>query len=194
LKTELVSNVSHELKTPLALIRMFGETLESGIVADEQRRHEFYSIIRRESERLTHLINNVLDVARIDAGTKQYALARCDVVQLVREALDAYRPLFDRLGFQVDATLPESPVYLLIDREAIAQALVNLFQNAIKYSGEMKVAAVSVGLRDGTVRLSVADRGVGIPREEIPRIFEKYYRVRRTARQARPGAASVYRS
>ena len=187
LKTEFVSNVSHELKTPLALIRMFGETLESGIVSDEAKRQEFYAIIRRESDRLTHLINNVLDVARIDAGTKQYACADTDVVALVGEAVEAYRPLFDRLGFSIDTTLPASPVVVWMDRDAIAQALVNLFQNAIKYSAEGTTVSVSVGVGDGMVRLSVADRGIGIRPDEIDRIFEKHYRIRAENRAGLPG-------
>ena len=177
LKTEFVSNVSHELKTPLALIRMFGETLESGIVTDEAKRQEFYGIIRRESDRLTHLINNVLDVARIDAGTKQYTLATGDVVAVVREAIESYRPLFDRLEFAAETVLPESPVVISMDRDAIAQALVNLFQNAIKYSGEVKKVTVSVVARDGWVRLSVTDHGVGIAPSDVVRIFDKHYRV-----------------
>ena len=177
MKSEFVSNVSHELKTPLALIRMFGETLESGLVTDDRERTEFYGIIRRESERLTHLINNVLDVARIDAGTKQYTLSSCDVVQLVRDALDAYRPFFNRLRFQVEVALPDSSVDVTADREAIVQALVNLFDNAIKYSAEVKHVAVSVVVADGIVRVSVADRGVGIQSDAIPRVFEKHYRV-----------------
>jgi signal transduction histidine kinase/tetratricopeptide (TPR) repeat protein len=187
LKTEFVANASHELKTPLALIRMFGETLESGIVTDEAKRQEFYAIIRRESDRLTHLINNVLDVARIDAGTKQYAIAADDVVALVREAIDAYQPLLDRLGFAVGTVLPNSPVLVSMDRDAIAQALVNLFQNAIKYSGDVKQLEVSVVVAGATVRLSVADRGIGIVPAEIPRIFEKHYRIRSAA----PGALSA---
>lgn len=178
LKTDFVSNVSHELKTPLALIRMFGETLESGIVTDEARRQEFYGIIRRESDRLTHLINNVLDVAKIDAGTKQYTLAPGDAVAVVREVIEAYSPLLDRLGFSVDANLPVSPMIVSMDRDAIAQALVNLFQNAIKYSGEMKKVSVSVVTESGMLRLSVADRGVGIASANIARIFDKHYRVR----------------
>jgi signal transduction histidine kinase/tetratricopeptide (TPR) repeat protein len=187
LKTEFAANVSHELKTPLALIRMFGETLESGIVTDEAKRQEFYTIIRRESDRLTHLINNVLDVARIDAGTKQYAATEGDVVAVVREAIDAYQPLFDRLGFTVENQLPPAPVFLSMDRDAIAQALINLFQNAIKYSGDVKKIAVSVVAQGDIVRVSVADRGVGIDRADVPRIFEKHYRVR----AARSGAPPV---
>ncbi|MDP9323944.1 MAG: HAMP domain-containing histidine kinase [Acidobacteriota bacterium] len=178
LKTEFVSNVSHELKTPLALIRMFGETLESGIVGDEAKRIEFSAVIRRESERLTHLINNVLDVARIEAGTKQYTFERIDIVQVVRDAVETYRPFFDRLGFAVSASLPDSALYVDADRDAIAQALVNLFQNSIKYSEAEKHVTVSVTAAAGEVRIAVADRGVGIASEDRGRIFERYYRVR----------------
>jgi signal transduction histidine kinase len=188
LKTEFVANVSHELKTPLALIRMFGETLESGIVTDDAKRQEFYTIIRRESDRLTHLINNVLDIARIDAGTKQYAIAEADAVALVREAIDAYQPLLDRLGFTVDTELPDSPALVSMDRDAIAQALVNLLQNAIKYSGNVKALRVSVIAADGAVRLSVADRGVGIAPAEIPHIFERHYRIRSEGPNAPAGS------
>jgi signal transduction histidine kinase len=188
LRRDFVANVSHELKTPLALIRMFGETLESGIVTDEAKRQEFYAIIRRESDRLTHLINNVLDVARIDAGTKQYAIAEADIVALTREAIDAYQPLLDRLGFAVDTVLPDSPVLVALDRDAIAQALVNLFQNAIKYSGDVKTLEVSVVVESGTVRLSVADQGIGIVPAEMPRIFEKHYRIRSGASSALSGS------
>ena len=177
LRTEFVANVSHELKTPLALIRMFGETLESGIVDDPQKREEFSAIIRRESERLTFLINNVLDAARIDAGTKQYSFADGDLVGVVRQAVDTYRPFFDRLGFHLHVSLPPSPVLASIDPDALAQMLVNLFQNAIKYSAAEKVVSVSLECDETSARLSVADRGIGIPANHVPRIFDKYYRV-----------------
>jgi nitrogen-specific signal transduction histidine kinase/tetratricopeptide (TPR) repeat protein len=176
LRTEFVANVSHELKTPLALIRMFGETLESGIVADEAKRAEFSGVIRRESERLTHLINNVLDLGRIEAGSKRYSLVPTDVVSTVREAVDAYRPLFDRLGFEISVTLPAGPIQLPLDRDAIVQALVNLFQNVIKYSNEQPSVRVSIDADRDSVRIAVADRGIGIAPAEIPRIFEPYYR------------------
>ena len=187
-KTEFVANVSHELKTPLALIRMFGETLESGIVPDEDRRREFAGVIRRESERLTHLINNVLDLGRIDAGTKRYELVRGDVVGIVRQALDAYRPLFDRLGFEVEAELPNEPISIRMDRDAIVQALVNLFQNVIKYADQGGHIRVSVARDEDRVRVSVADRGVGISADEIPRIFAPYYRAAATRESAPAGS------
>jgi len=179
LKTEFVSNVSHELKTPLALIRMFAETLESGIVLDDAKRIEFSSVIRRESERLTHLINNVLDVARIEAGTKQYAMSRVDIVQVVRDVVATYRPFFDRLGFAVSVLLPDAAIDVDADPDAIAQALVNLFQNSIKYSEQHKAVRISVAAEEETVRIAVADRGVGIAAEDRPRIFDRYYRAGR---------------
>jgi signal transduction histidine kinase len=175
-RADFVSSVSHELKTPLALIRMFGETLESGLVDDEAKRQEFYGIIRRESERLTHLINNVLDTARIEAGTKQFTFQSGDIVALVREALDAYGPLFARLNFTVNATLPSSPLPVNLDRDAVARALVNLFQNAIRYSDQSKRVDVSIEQREREVVVLVADQGIGISSSEQSRIFDKFYR------------------
>jgi signal transduction histidine kinase len=176
-RSDFVSNVSHELKTPLALIRMFGETLESGIVIDPEKRQEFYGIIRRESERLTHLIDNVLDLNRIDEGTKRYEIRSHDLIETVRAALDAYCPLFDRLGFVVQTELPQPPVDVAIDRDAVIQSLVNLFQNVIKYSGTARCVLVKVQRGDGTAAVSVSDRGVGIAENQMNRIFERYYRV-----------------
>lgn len=187
-RSDFVSNVSHELKTPLALIRMFGETLESGMVSDPARRQEFYGIIRRESERLTHLIENVLDLGRIDEGTKQYDIRPHDLVETVHAALGAYRPLFDRMGFSVETTLPQAPITVLIDRDAVVQSIVNLFQNVIKYSGGARYVSVVVRSGDGTASVSVTDRGVGIPAESIDRIFERYYRVPQTGTLLTPGS------
>jgi signal transduction histidine kinase len=181
LRTDFVSSVSHELRTPLALIRMYGETLESGLVTDADKRQEFSGIIRRESERLTHLINNVLDTAKIDAGTKSITLARTDLVALVREAVDAYAPLFTRLNFAVQAQLPDSPVLVQLDRDAVAQALVNLFQNAIRYSTDTRTVTVALETHDREVVVTVQDRGVGIPAAELPRIFDRFYRSRSAA-------------
>jgi signal transduction histidine kinase len=146
-------------------------------VADDDKRREFYGVIRRESERLTHLINNVLDLGRIEAGNKRYAFVRSDLVETVRQAFDAYRPLFDRLGFTMEMALPDRPIELSLDRDAIMQALVNLFQNVIKYSDGPAYVGVTVRADTTCATVSVADRGIGIPSEEIPRIFEPYYRV-----------------
>jgi signal transduction histidine kinase len=176
LKSDFVSNVSHEFKTPLALIRMFGETLEAGTVDDEAKRREFYGIIRAESERLTHLINRVLDFSRIDAGVKQYNFREADIVGVVRRTLDTYRLQTRDLGFVIDADLPSHPVTARIDPDAIAEALLNLLDNATKYSGDSKEIRVSMAATESAVTTSVEDHGVGIPKEDLPNIFGKFYR------------------
>jgi signal transduction histidine kinase len=176
LKSDFVSNVSHEFKTPLALIRMFGETLEAGTVEEEAKRREFYGIIRAESERLTHLINRVLDFSRIDAGVKQYNFREADIVDVVRRTLDTYRLQIRDLGFVIDADLPSHPVTARIDPDAIAEALLNLLDNATKYSGDSKEIRVSMAATESAVTTSVEDHGVGIPKEDLPNIFGKFYR------------------
>jgi signal transduction histidine kinase len=114
---------------------------------------------------------------RIDEGTKRYEIRSHDLIETVRAALDAYRPLFDRLGFVVRTELPQPPVDVAIDRDAVIQSLVNLFQNVIKYSGTARCVLVKVQRDDGTAAVSVSDRGVGIAAEQIHKIFERYYRV-----------------
>jgi len=188
LKSEFVSNVSHEFKTPLALIRMFGETLESGIVLDEAKRREFYSIIRAESERLTHLINRVLDFSRIEAGVKHYDFRAADVVDVVRRTLDTYRFQIRDRGFTIDCRLSSTPITGQIDPDAVAEALLNLLDNATKYSGDSREIRVTVDREDGQMYLSVEDRGVGIPKDELGKIFDKFYRARGTATRETPGS------
>ena len=177
LKAEFVASVTHDLKTPLSLIRMYGETLESGLVDDEGERREFFAIMRRESERLTHLINNVLDFGKIDSGAREYSFATEDIVAVVRESVDAYRYFFDRMEVEVDLDLPDEPIYVSLDRGAITQSLVNLLHNALEHGGDGKYIGVSVRASDTEVLVAVADRGVGIPEEQLPLVFEKYHRL-----------------
>ena len=177
MKSEFVSNVSHELKTPLALIRLFGETLESGIVNDERKRQEFYSIIRKESERLTHLINNVLDFSRMDTGVKKYNFKEADLVEVVRSTLEAYKFHIRDDGFKIESELPDESITLKIDKDAISQVLLNLLNNAVKYSEERKYILVKVCRKSASALISVTDHGVGIPKEELKKIFDKFYRV-----------------
>ncbi len=180
MKSEFVSNVSHELKTPLALIRMFGETLDTGIVTDEKKRREFYSIIRKESERLTQLINNVLDFSRMDAGSKEYNFEEADLVKVVRSSLEAYKFHIRDNGFEIESELPDELKMLRIDKDAISQALLNLLGNAVKYSEEKKYIRVGVRKDLSSALISVTDKGVGIPKEELKKIFDKFYRVTNT--------------
>ena len=177
MKSEFVSNVSHELKTPLALIRMFGETLDTGIVTDERKRREFYSIIRKESERLTHLINNVLDFSRMDTGVKEYNFEEADLIEIVRSSLEAYKFHIRDLGFEIESELLGELVMPKIDKDAISQALLNLLSNAVKYSEDRKYIRVEVDKDSTSALISVTDHGVGISKEQLKRIFDKFYRV-----------------
>jgi signal transduction histidine kinase len=188
LKSDFVANVSHDLKTPLSLIRMFAETLELGRVTDEGTRREYYGVITRESERLTHLIDNVLDFSRIEGGRQAYDIYPNAVEPLIQEVLDAFRHPLAQGGFKVEVAIePELPE-LPLDPAAFKQALANLVDNAIKYSGEGRRLRVSARRAGAHVCVEVADDGVGIPAGEIERIFEKFYRVGRSETQGRRGS------
>ena len=176
LKSDFVSNVSHELRTPLALIRLYAETLELGRITTEGKKHEYYSIIRKESERLTALINNILDFSRIEAGRKEYDFRDTDIAELVRNTLDSYRFQIEQQGFALEEQIDPSIPRVKVDREAIARALVNLVNNALKYSDNEKFLAVKLYRDNAVLKLEVSDRGIGIERHEQARIFEKFYR------------------
>ena len=176
LKSDFVSNVSHELRTPLALIRLYAETLELGRITTKEKKQQYYRIIRKESERLTALINNILDFSRIEAGRKEYEFRETDIAKLVRNTLDSYRYQIEQQGFafeeNIDPNLPVVPV----DREAIARALVNLVNNALKYSTDEKYLGVKLYRENGVLKLEVLDHGIGIARRDQSKIFEKFYR------------------
>jgi signal transduction histidine kinase len=177
LKSDFVSNVSHELRTPLALIRLYAETLELGRIKTHEKAQEYYSIIRKESERLTALINNILDFSRIEAGRKEYEFRTTDLAELVTNTLDTYRGQIDEQGFTLEQSIDSNLPLVRVDREAIARSLVNLVNNALKYSDHDKYLRVRLYRTDGVLKLEVADHGIGIARGEQSKIFEKFYRV-----------------
>jgi signal transduction histidine kinase len=177
LKSDFVSNVSHELRTPLALIRLYAETLELGRLTNPTKQHEYHEIIRKESERLTGLINNILDFSRIEAGKKEYTFRETDVADLVRSTLESYRFEIEQNGFHFEEKIEDNLPPLQVDREAIARSLLNLVNNAVKYSDSDKYLGVRLYRQNGSVNLEVADHGIGIAPSEQPKIFEKFYRV-----------------
>jgi signal transduction histidine kinase len=176
LKADFVSNVSHELRTPLSLIRLFAETLEMGRLKTPEKSQEYYRIIRKESERLSALINNILDFSRIEAGKKEYQFRETNVAELVRSTLDSYRYQIEQKGFAFEQNIAEDVPPLWVDREAIARSLLNLVNNALKYCQDEKYLGVKLYRANGVVKLEVVDHGIGIPRSEQNRIFEKFYR------------------
>jgi signal transduction histidine kinase len=176
LKSDFVANVSHELRTPLALIRLYAETLELGRLTAKEKYQEYFRIIREESERLSALINNILDFSRIEAGRKEYEFKETDLGELVRTTLEAYRFQIEQNGFAFEEKIAADIPHVNVDREAIARSLLNLVNNALKYSKDQKYIGVSLYRTNGSVKLEVADHGIGIAPAEQEKIFEKFYR------------------
>jgi signal transduction histidine kinase len=176
LKSDFVANVSHELRTPLALIRLYAETLELGRLTAREKYQEYFRIIREESERLTALINNILDFSRIEAGRKEYEFQETDLGELVHSTLESYRFQIQQNGFAYEENISPDIPPVKVDREAIARSLLNLVNNALKYSKDRKFIGVSLYRTNGSINLEVQDRGIGIPPNEQEKIFEKFYR------------------
>ncbi len=188
LKTDFVANVSHELKTPLALVRMFGEMLQSGRVASDEKRKEYLDIIVNESERLSNLIENVLDFARVERGRGAYDFALAsgdDVGRVVARAAQVLRYRAERENVRLEVDVKDDLPECRIDERALQLALINLIDNAIKYGksgregdpAKVCVSATKKGDGEGdAVLIRVADDGPGIPRGEHERIFERFVR------------------
>ena len=176
-KSNFVANVSHELKTPLSLISLFSEILELGRVNNEEKKAEYYGIIRHESGRLNKTIDNILDFSRIEAGRKTYELANGDIAEVINNVLSTHRYQIINSGFDIQTDIEPDLPSVLIDRDAIAQAISNLLDNAIKYSGKVKQISITARSLGSELSIVIADHGVGIPRAEQARVFEKFYRV-----------------
>ena len=187
LKSDFVAHVSHDLKTPLSVIRMFAETLEMGRVKDEAGRQHYLGVISRESDRLSRLIDNVLDFSRIEDGRQRYACRPTPLEPLIRETLEAFTYPLEQLGFEVDVRVDPDLPDAAIDADAVAQALANLIDNAIKYADSGKSLTIEVRREGPDFTLTVADRGAGIAPAEQTRIFDKFYRVGRSDTQGRRG-------
>ncbi len=178
MKNEFVSNVSHELRTPLASIRVFAEFLRLGRVDAPEKAREYGEYIETESRRLSQLINNILDFASIESGRKTYHFERCDVREVVCETLKTFGVRLRQNGFNIHLEGADTPLPpARIDPGAIAQSLSNLLDNAVKYSNGRTDVTVSLR-RDGDwIVVSVADQGIGIPRDEQRKIFDRFHRV-----------------
>jgi signal transduction histidine kinase len=180
LKSNFVSSVSHDLKTPLALIQLFAETLELGRLKSTERANEYYRIINSEARKLTSLINNLLDFSKIEAGLRLYRLEPVNLADLTRGVLDSLESQFQHNQFSVATRLdPDVPV--MIDKEAAVQALENLLSNAMKYSPEHREILVEVDRLDQYGVVRVRDRGIGIPARLQRKIFNKFFRIQTDA-------------
>lgn len=177
-KTSFVANVSHEFKTPLTTIRLYTELLEQGRVADEARRRDYLQTIGRETQRLARLVGNALDFSRLEQGRKKYSREELDLRAELARLLDTHGPRLAEAGLSVARALPESPVPVVTDRDAVEQIVLNLLDNAAKYAVEGGEATVELAAGPaGGATVRVLDRGPGVPPEHRERIFEKFHRV-----------------
>ena len=189
MQSNFVSSVSHELRAPLASVRLMAESLETGRVDGAAKRQDYYRLIVQECRRLSTLVENVLDLSRIHEGRKIYRFEPVDVAAMVRQSVALMEPCAAerRVSLQL-AELPADLIEANWDGQAVEQALVNLLDNAIKHSPEGAAVEVNVERQDGLVRLAVTDRGPGIPAAEQKRIFEMFYRHGTELRRETKGA------
>src|SRR5258705_3559559 len=176
-KSSFLANVSHELKTRIALIRLAVETLEMQRFSSPEEGGKFLRRIHRETERLNVLVENILDFARLEAGQRAFRFARVDLVDVVRETMDSFRIRLEDQGFALRVELPEHLPPVRGDGQALAQCLLNLLDNAVKYSRQRKEIRVAAFEHDGGVAISVQDRGIGIAARDQRRIFDKFVRI-----------------
>jgi signal transduction histidine kinase len=175
-RTSFVANVSHELKTPLTTIRMYSEMMAEGRVTAEEKRRSYLETITRETQRLTRLINNVLDFSRLEQGKKKYQTERLDIAAVTREVLDSQADRLREAGLVLTTELPDEPCFAKLDRDALAQCLLNLVDNAIKYAATGCKLTVQLRKSDANWRLVVEDAGTGVPTAHRAKLFEQFHR------------------
>lgn len=175
---DFLSAVTHELKTPLTGIRLYGEMLYEGMVPEGERRREYYRSIVSESERLSRLISNVLDLSKIEQGSKRYYLEARPLAASVNAAMDICGTLLSKAGFEVDVAVPESLPVLQLDSDACTQVFINLVDNAVKFSADSpkKALKISAKAEGGCVRVLVEDAGPGIPEDLRGQLFDRFRR------------------
>jgi two-component system phosphate regulon sensor histidine kinase PhoR len=178
LQTDFVNKVSHDLRTPLTSIRMFVETLQLGRIQDADRQREALGILAEETARLSALINRLLDWARMESGRRAFHLEVQPLEPVVNAALRAFEPQLLQAPATIVRVFEPGLPPVRVDREALSEALLNLLNNAHKYTGPEKRITVGIKAIGPTVLLSIADNGPGITAPDQKRIFEKFYRAR----------------
>lgn len=186
-KADFAANVSHELRSPITQIRLKGEALQLDLVFDDDDRKEHYDAIVRESERLSRLVDNVLDFSAIERGVKRYTLRAEDLGSIVTRAVDATRSAAEAAGLKLDVHLPDKLPTVWVDREAIGQVMTNLLSNAIKYGSDGKSIEVHARIVLDGVEVSVTDHGIGIAPIDQAKVFEHFYRVQSSEVRRRRG-------
>ncbi len=187
IKSDFVSSVSHEFKTPLTSIKALAERLQEGKVKDQSKAEQYFSIISQDTEKLTRLVKNILDFSRIEEGKKEYEFKETDVAQLVAQQIENFRKDEIQKDVKIQAQIPKNIPHLLADKDALSQAIINLLDNASKFSGDKKEIYINLKSDAENVIIEVKDKGIGIPHDEINKIFDKFYQGKNALRQSVKG-------
>ena len=192
-KTSFVSSVSHELKTPLTSIRMYAELLQSKRIKDAGKIERYLSVIVSESQRLTRLINNVLDFGKLEQGTKKYQITSFDLAWLLNQIIDAQTIRIQESGVEIMRCFADEVFMVNSDPDALGQVILNLLDNALKYASEGRfikfvIKEDDTGLKEAFFLLKIYDNGPGIPKEQQSAIFEKFHRVDNSLTSKHPGS------
>ncbi len=188
-KTTFVSSVSHELKTPLTSIRMYAELLQAGRIKQPEKISHYLSVIVTESQRLTRLVNNILDFGRLEEGKKSYNKENLELSILLNEIVNIHKLRITQSGLELEVSIPYKEMPVHTDRDAIEQVILNLTDNAIKYAGMGEKLIISVEETDPEFYIiSICDFGPGIPAEQTEKIFEKFHRIDNSLTSKQPGS------
>lgn len=175
-KSDFVSNVSHEIRTPLSLISMFAETLQMDRIKDEGKKKEYYAVIGQEANRLASIVNKILNFSKMEANKKVYQFKNEDLNNIVSEVLKIYNYHLKNNGFDYQVIEHQDKLPVSVDRSAIEEAIINLIDNAIKYSGENNTITIETGMEGEYAYVSVKDQGIGISKSDKLHIFDKFFR------------------
>ncbi len=176
MKSDFVSTVSHEFKSPLTSIRQLAEMLQSGRVSSEERRQTYYDVLLEQSERLSLLTDNILSLAKIEEGRAEFTFEATDISDLLTGIVASFRERVRHEGFDIGLEVEGALPLLAVDRTALSQAVTNLIDNAVKYSGDSRKIFVMATVEEQSLSIAVRDFGIGIKREDIDRVFERFYR------------------
>ena len=187
-RREYLGNVSHEIKTPIFTIQGFAETLLDGALQDDRVNEKFLTKILVNTKRLRNLANDLVEISRIETGELEMVMAPFNLQQLVKEVKDELEPIAEGKAVKLLHNVPDNLPPILGDKSRINQVLYNLVDNAIKYSNqEGTVEIVARSLPSGDVKVSIADNGIGIPPQHIPRLTERFYRVDKSRSRSQGG-------
>jgi len=177
LKSEFVSNVSHEIRTPLAIINMYSETLQMNRIKSEEKKLEYYKVINTETNRLSGIVNNILSFSKIESGKRAYKFEEVDLNRIVSQIIETYQHHFINHGFTCDFKSTKEDLFINADKEAVTDAIINLVDNAIKYSNTTKQIDIKTGSEKEFVFVEITDYGIGIDGKDQKLVFDKFYRV-----------------